>query len=365
MSEGKDLIKYFCTFHVDKNGNSFFHDKSDAPKNWKKFNEYNRRDVEVELKIQRYLSELPVPDFIWKEFYIDQRINDRGILVDTEFAKKAVELDNSVKKELYPKLKELTGLDNPNSPTQMKEWLLCKGIECDSLDKKSVQNLLESVIDEVKEVLRLYQQLSKSSVKKYSAMLNAVCDDNRARGMFSFYGANRTGRFAGRLIQLQNLPQNHLDNLAELKSLIKNGEFNVVKEENEDVPDILSQLIRTAFIPPEGKKFIVADFSAIEARVISWLANETWRIQAFANGDDIYCASASKMFGVPVEKNGINGHLRQKGKIAELACSYGGSIGAIKAMGGTELNLADDELFALVDDWRKSSPNIVKLWGDV
>lgn len=365
MSEGKDLIKYFCTLHEDKKGNFLFHDRSDAPNNWKKFKEYNRRDVEVELKIQRYLSELPVPDFIWEEFYIDQRINDRGILVDTEFAKKAVDLDNSVKNELYPKLKELTGLDNPNSPSQMKEWLLCKGIECDSLDKKSVQKLLKSSANEVKEVLKLYQQLSKSSVSKYAAMLAAVCADSRARGMFSFYGANRTGRFAGRLIQLQNLPQNHLDNLAELKGIIKRGEFDIVKEENEDVPDILSQLIRTAFIPPEGKKLIVADFSAIEARVISWLANETWRMQAFANGEDIYCASASKMFGVPVEKNGTNGHLRQKGKVAELACGYGGSIGAIKAMGGTELNLTDDELYALVEDWRKSSPNIVKLWSDV
>ena len=219
--------------------------------------------------------------------------------------------------------------------------------------------------DDVKEVLRLYQQLSKSSVSKYSAMINAVCKDNRARGMFSFYGANRTGRFAGRLIQLQNLPQNHLDNLAELKGLIKAGEFDAVRESNEDVPDVLSQLIRTAFIPPEGRKYIVADFSAIEARVIAWLADEKWRIQAFANGEDIYCASASKMFGVPVEKNGVNGHLRQKGKIAELACGYGGSIGAIKAMGGTELKLTDDELYSLVDDWRKSSPNIVKFWGDV
>ncbi|MDY3256810.1 MAG: DNA polymerase, partial [Ruminococcus callidus] len=285
MSEGKELIKYFCTLHEDKNGNPFFHDKSDSPKDWKKFKEYNRRDVEVELKIQRYLSEIPVPDFIWEEFYIDQRINDRGILVDTDFAAKAVELDSIVRKELFQKLSELTHLDNPNSPAQMKEWLMCRGIETESLDKKSVQKLSEKVPDDVKEVLRLYQQLSKSSVSKYSAMLNAVCED-RARGMFSFYGANRTGRFAGRLIQLQNLPQNHLDNLAELKGLIKAGEFDAVKESNEDVPDVLSQLIRTAFIPPEDKKYIVADFSAIEARVIAWLADEKWRIQAFANGED-------------------------------------------------------------------------------
>lgn len=365
MSDGKELIKYFCTLHEDKNGNLLFHDKSDSPKRWKQFKEYNRRDVEVELKIQRYLSEIPVPDFIWEEFYIDQHINDRGILVDTGYAEKAVELDKKVKDELLPKLKELAQLDNPNSPAQMKEWLMCRGIEAESLDKKSIPKLSETVPDDVKEVLRLYQQISKSSVKKYATMLNAVCEDGRARGMFSFYGANRTGRFAGRLIQLQNLPQNHLDNLAELKGLIKAGKFDVVKENNEDVSDVLSQLIRTAFIPLAEKKYIVADFSAIEARVIAWLADEKWRIQAFANGEDIYCASASKMFGVPVEKNSVNGHLRQKGKIAELACGYGGSIGAIKAMGGTELKLNDDELYSLVDDWRKSSPNIVKLWGDV
>ncbi|WP_303819591.1 DNA polymerase [Ruminococcus flavefaciens] len=365
LDEGKDLIKYFCTLHQDKQGNLLFYDKSDAPKKWKEFIEYNRRDVEVELKIQRLLSEMPVPDFIWEEFYIDQRINDRGILVDTGFAEKAVELDSNVKKELSPKLKELTGLDNPNSPAQMKDWLMRQGIEVDSLDKKSMPLLLASAPDDVREVLTLYQQLSKSSVSKYHTMLGASCEDGRARGMFSFYGANRTGRFAGRLIQLQNLPQNHLDDLAETKGLIKSGDLDAVKEQFEDIPDVLSQLIRTAFIPPECKKFVVADFSAIEARVISWLAGETWRMDAFANGEDIYCACAAKMFGVPVEKNGVNGHLRQKGKIAELACGYGGSIGAIKAMGGTELNLTDDELYSLVEDWRKTSPNIVKLWSDV
>ena len=365
MSEGKELIKYFCTLHEDKNGNLLFYDKSDSPKKWKQFKEYNRRDVEVELKIQRYLSEIPVPDFIWEEFYIDQRINDRGILIDTKYVEKAVESDSKVKKELFQKLSELTGLENPNSPAQMKEWLMCRGITAESLDKKSIQKLSETVPDDVKEVLRLYQQLSKSSVRKYTTMLNAVCEDGRARGMFSFYGANRTGRFAGRLIQLQNLPQNHLENIAKLKSFIKSGDFDAVRESNEDMSDVLSQLIRTSFIPSENKKFVVADFSAIEARVLAWLADEKWRMQAFENGEDIYCASASKMFGVPVEKNGINGHLRQKGKIAELACGYGGSIGAIKAMGGTELKLTDDELYSLVDDWRKSSPNIVKFWRDV
>ncbi len=365
MSEGKEHIKFFCTWYKDKKDDLLLHDKSDAPKKWKKFVEYNRRDVEVELKIQRMISEVPVPDFIWEEFYLDQRINDRGILVDTEYAEKAAKLDDNVKKTLSPKLKELTNLENPNSPVQMKEWLLSKGIETDSLDKKSMPRLLEITPDDVKEVLKLYQQLSKSSVSKYYTMLNASCEDGRARGMFSFYGANRTGRFAGRLIQLQNLPQNHLDNLAEIKGLIKRGEFDAVKERYDNIPDVLSQLIRTAFIPSEGKKFVVADFSAIEARVLSWLADEKWRIDAFANGEDIYCASASKMFGVPVEKNGVNSHLRQKGKIAELACGYGGSIGAIKAMGGSELQLSDDELYSLVDDWRRSSTNIVRFWGDV
>lgn len=365
MSEGKELIKYFCTIHEDKNGNLLFYDKSDAPKKWRAFKEYNRRDVETELKIQSYLCEIPVPDFIWEEFYIDQRINDRGILVDTEYAIRAVELDKQIKKELFTKLKEQTKIGNPNSAEQMKDWLRSKGIEAKSLDKESVKEILLNAPDDIKEILSMYQQLSKSSVKKYDTMLNVVCEDHRARGMFSFYGANRTGRFSGRLIQLQNLPQNHLNNLAEIKGLIKSGDFDAVKENNENVPDVLSQLIRTAFIPPEDKKYIVADFSAIEARVIAWIADEKWRIQAFANGEDIYCASASKMFGVTVEKNGVNGHLRQKGKIAELACGYGGSIGAIKAMGGTELKQTDDELFMLVNDWRKSSPNIVKFWGDV
>jgi len=364
LEEGKELIKAFCTPQVDKEGD-FFYEKSDFPKEWKLFKKYNKRDVEVELAIQRYLSEIPVPDFIWNEFYIDQYINDRGILVDKDYVEKADKLDNEEKKMLHDRLIDITGLDNPNSPAQMKEWLEDRGIETDSLDKKSVQKLLDDVDEEIKEPLLLYQQLSKSSVKKYDTMLATICDDNRARGMFSFYGANRTGRFAGRHIQLQNLPQNHLDNLAEIKELVKNGDFDAIREKYDDVSDILSQLIRTSFIPTEGKKYVVADFSAIEARVVAWIANEHWRLEAFKNGEDIYCASASKMFGVPVEKNGVNGHLRQKGKVAELACGYGGSIGAIKNMGGTELRLTDDELKALVNDWRKASLNIVKLWDDV
>ena len=365
MAEGKELIRFFCTLHQEADGSILFHDKSDAPKKWEKFKAYNRRDVEVELKIQRYLSEFPVPEFVWEEFYIDQEINDRGILVDTSFAKKAVELDGQVKKALLPKLKELTGLDNPNSPVQMKEWLMCRDIETDTLDKKFMQKISGSAPEEVQEVLRLYQQLSRSSVQKYTTMLRVVCADGRARGMFSFYGANRTGRFAGRLIQLQNLPQNHLDDLAELKEQIRTGEFDAIKENYDDVPDVLSQLIRTAFIPPEGKKYVVADFSAIEARVLAWLADEKWRMQAFANGEDIYCASASKMFGVPVEKNGTNGHLRQKGKIAELALGYGGSVGALKAMGALEMGLPEDELPSLVSAWRQANPKIVQFWWAV
>lgn len=364
MKEGKELIRAFCTLQLYEN-NLVFYEKFDAPKEWKQFKEYNKRDVEVELAIQRYLSEIPVPDFIWDEFYIDQCINDRGILVDTEYVRRAVKLDNELKTELYDNLMDITDLDNPNSPAQMKEWLADQGIETESLEKKSIQILLEDADEEVKTVLQLYQQLSKSSVKKYNTMLDTICEDNRARGMFSFYGASRTGRFAGRHIQLQNLPQNHLDHLAELKELVKSGDFDTIRKNYADLSDVLSQLIRTSLIPSEGKKYVVADFSAIEARVIAWIAGEHWRMEAFKNGEDIYCASASKMFGVPVEKNGVNGHLRQKGKIAELACGYGGSIGAIKNMGGADLHLTDEELKALVNDWRKASPNIVKLWSDV
>lgn len=365
MSEGEELIKYFCIPHKRSDEEVELHERSDSLKKWKKFKEYNRRDVEVELKIQRCLSEIPVPDFIWEEFYLDQRINDRGILIDTDFAVKAIELDKIAEKELYARLKELTGLDNPNSELQMKDWLMLRGVKCETLDKKTMPELMETANDDVREVLRLYQQLSKSSVSKYYKMLGSVCQDRRARGMFEYYGASRTGRFISRRIQLQNLPQNHIENIAEVKEIIKSGDFDTAKEKYENLTDVLSQLLRTAFIPSEGKKFIVADFSAIEARVLAWLADEKWRLDAFANGEDIYCASASKMFGVPVEKNGENGHLRQKGKIAELACGYGGSINAIKAMGGTELKLSDDELHDLVTDWRKSSPNIEKFWGDV
>ena len=365
MTEGKALIKFFCTPYDTIGSVPQFHNPKDYPEKWEIFKAYNKRDVEAELEIDRKLSRFPVPDFIWQEFYLDQEINDRGILVDMQLADKAIRLDAEAKEELTTEMQRLTGVENPNSVYQLLDWLESRGYKPDSLGKTQVKELIKTAKEPVKSVLEMRLQLSKSSVKKYTAMKQTACRDNRARGMFSFYGANRTGRFAGRLIQLQNLPQNHLDDLAELKEQIRTGEFDAIKENYDDVPDVLSQLIRTAFIPPEGKKYVVADFSAIEARVLAWLADEKWRMQAFANGEDIYCASASKMCGVPVEKNGTNGHLRQKGKIAELACGYGGSIGAIKAMGGTELKLSDDDLFKLVDDWRNSSPNIVKFWGDV
>lgn len=361
FSSGKALIKFFCT--PDKNG--VFNDTECFPEKWEEFKEYNKRDVEAELDIQDRLSEVPVPAAIWDEFYLDQMINDRGIRIDREYAEKAIILNSEEKKQLLSKMKELTGLDNPNSTAQMKNWLKNNGIKAESIDKKAVAELMSDVSDEVKTVLELRSMLSKSSVKKYEKMLDSICYDNRARGMFSFYGAGRTGRFSGRLIQLQNLPQNHLPDLATPKELIRKGDFTALRQKYDNVQDVLSQLIRTAFIPASGKKFIVADFSAIEARVIAWLADEKWRMEAFANGEDIYCTSASRIYGVKVEKHGENEELRQKGKVAELACAYGGSVGAMKNMGGADLKLTDDELQALVDEWRKASPNIVRLWDEV
>lgn len=361
LDSGKALIKYFCV--PDKHGR--FHTPEDDPQKWEAFKAYNKRDVEAEMEIQRRLSPMPVPDFLWQEFYLDQTINDRGILVDTVYAEHAIELHASEKQVLLQEMQGLTGLSNPNSTAQLKAWLKDKGIHVESLDKAAVAELMKTASGDVAEVLTLHQMLSKSSVKKYEAMLKAVCPDGRARGMFSFYGASRTGRFAGRLIQLQNLPQNHLPDLVTPKKLIREGKYQELRAHYDHISDVLSQLIRTAFIPEAGKKFIVADFSAIEARVIAWLAKEQWRMDAFANGEDIYCTSASRIYGVPVKKNGINGELRQKGKVAELACAYGGSVGAMKAMGGADLDLSDEELKALVDDWRRASPNIVKLWKDV
>ena len=367
LTEGKNLIKYFCLpcnptkVNGGRTRNKYFHDKE----KWELFKSYNKRDVEVEMSIQEKLSRFPVPDFLWQEFYLDQEINDRGIGIDPLFVESAIKLDQEVKTHLMSELKHVTGLENPNSVLQMRSWLKEHGLEMESLGKKEVAKELKTVGKELAEVLRLRQQLAKSSVKKYTAMKNAACMDYRERGMFRFYGANRTGRFAGRLVQLQNLPQNHLPDLAEARSLVKQGNVEALEMLYEDIPDTLSQLIRTAFIPRAGLKFIVADFSAIEARVLAWLAGEKWRMRVFAEGRDIYCSSASQMFGVPVEKHGVNGHLRQKGKIAELALGYGGSVGALKAMGALDMGVREDELQPLVDAWRSSNPMVTTLWWDV
>lgn len=367
LTSGKNLIKYFCLpcnptkVNGGRTRNKYFHDKE----KWELFKSYNKRDVEVEMSIQEKLSRFPVPDFLWQEFYLDQKINDRGIEIDPLFVESAIKLDLEVKTHLMSELKHVTGLENPNSVLQMRSWLKEHGLEMESLGKKEVAKELKTVGKELAEVLQLRQQLAKSSVKKYTAMKNAACMDYRERGMFRFYGANRTGRFAGRLVQLQNLPQNHLPDLAEARSLVKQGNVEALEMLYEDIPDTLSQLIRTAFIPRTGFKFIVADFSAIEARVLAWLAGEKWRMRVFEEGKDIYCSSASQMFGVPVEKHGVNGHLRQKGKIAELALGYGGSVGALKAMGALDMGLTEDELQPLVDAWRSSNPMVTTLWWDV
>lgn len=367
LTEGKDLIKYFCQpcAPTKANGQRTRNLPAHAPDKWLAFKKYNIRDVETEMSIQERLAKYPVLDSVWDEYHIDQEINDRGVALDMELVRQAIQMDGRSRSELTRVMKDLTALENPNSVQQMKQWLSDNGMETDTLGKKAVAELLKTAPLELQKVLTLRQQLAKSSVKKYQAMETAVCADGRARGMFQFYGANRTGRWAGRIIQMQNLPQNHLDDLAEARSLVRSGDFDAVEMLYEDVPDTLSQLIRTAFVPQDGRKFIVADFSAIEARVIAWLAGETWRQEVFAEGKDIYCASASQMFGVPVEKHGINGHLRQKGKIAELALGYGGSVGALKAMGALEMGLSEEELPTLVDAWRQANPNITKLWWDV
>lgn len=365
MTDGKALVKFFCVPYDTIDGVPQFHSPTDYPDKWEIFKAYNKRDVEAELEIDRKLSRFPVPDFIWQEFYLDQEINDRGILVDMQLADKAINLDAKAKEELTAEVQKLTGVENPNSVYQLLDWLETQGYKSDSLGKTQVLELIKTAKEPVKSVLQMRLQLSKSSVKKYTAMKNTACSDNRARGMFSFYGASRTGRWAGRNVQLQNLPQNHLPDLTEARELVKYSSFEDIQMLYDDVPDTLSQLIRTAFIPRQGMKFIVADFSAIEARVIAWLAGEEWRMKAFANGEDIYCASASKMFGVPVVKHGENGHLRQKGKISELACGFGGSVGAMKAMGADSLGLSDTELKQIVTDWREASPHITELWWAV
>ena len=367
LTEGKDLIKYFSVpcAPTKANGGRTRNHPFHAPDKWEAFKKYNIRDVETEIGIKDRLEKFPVPEAVWDEYHIDQEINDRGVRLDMDLVKEAIEMDTRSRSELTAAMKDMTALDNPNSVQQMKQWLSDNGLETDSLGKKVVAELIKTAPTELQTVLEIRQQLAKSSVKKYQTMERAVCDDGRARGMFAFYGANRTGRWAGRLIQLQNLPQNHLPDLADARALVKSGDFDAVKLLYEDVPDTLSQLIRTAFIPKDGTQFYVSDFSAIEARVIAWYAGETWRQKVFETGGDIYCASANQMFHVPVEKHGINGHLRQKGKIAELALGYGGSVGALKAMGAIEMGLSEDELPPLVDAWRQTNPNIVKLGLDV
>ena len=360
LTEGKDLIKYFCV--PGKDGQRYL--PADAPDKWSTFKAYNLRDVETEMGIQERLRKYPVPDAVWDQYHLDQQINDRGIAVDMALVRSAISIDERSREELTAKLKELTMLENPNSVQQMKDWLADNGLETETLGKKQVTELLKTAPEPLRSVLVLRQQLAKSSVKKYQAMEATVCADGRVRGCFQFYGA-RTGRWAGRNIQLQNLPQNKMPDLEQARAIVRAGDYDAVRMLYDSTPDALSQLIRTAFVPRSGHTFFVADFSAIEARVIAWLAGEDWRQRVFADGKDIYCASASQMFGVPVEKHGINGHLRQKGKIAELALGYGGSVGALKAMGALEMGLQEEELKPLVDAWRTANPMIVKLWWAV
>lgn len=367
LKEGKDLIRYFCKpcAATKVNGGRTRNLPEHAPDKWELFKAYNKRDVEVEMNIQKKLSHYPVPEFVWEEYHLDQEINDRGIALDMDVVENAIKIDAISKATLMATMQDLTDLENPNSVAQMKGWLAAKGVDTDSLDKKAVIELLKTVPTDVADVLTLRQQLAKSSVKKYQAMQNAVCDDGRARGMFQFYGANRSGRWAGRIIQLQNLPQNHMEDLDVARDIVKSGDYEILNMFYDNVPRVLSELIRTAFIPRDGYKFAVADFSAIEARVLSHLAKEKWRSKVFADNGDIYCASASAMFGVPVEKHGQNSHLRQKGKIAELALGYGGSVGALTAMGALDMGIAEEELQPLVDAWRNANPNIVQFWWDV
>lgn len=363
MSEGRGLIYKFCK-PDKKTGQRVL--PEDFPEDWETFRRYNIRDVETEMGIQKMISPFPCSDELWHEYWTDQRINDRGVEVDLTLAKNAVAMDAEISKNLMEKMRSLTGIDNPRSTSQLDMWLREHGCDMVSLGKKDVAQVIEETDDPlIRKVLSLRLLIAKSSVKKYTKMLDATCSDGRARGMFQFYGAMRTGRFAGRLLQLQNLPQNHIENIGLVRELARRGDLDALSVMFDSVPDVLSQLIRTAFVAREGSRFIVADFSAIEARVIAWLAGEEWRMKAFAEGKDIYCASASAMFGVPVVKHGINGELRQKGKVAELACGYGGSVGALKAFGADKMGLTEPEMQSIVDNWRASSPRIVQLWWDV
>ena len=367
LTEGKDLIRYFCVpcKPTKANGGRTRNRPEHDPEKWKRFKAYNLRDVETEMQIQKRLSNFPVPDAIWEEYHLDQEINDRGIGVDMELVRQAIAIDARSRERLTAAMRELTELENPNSVQQMKQWLADHGLETDTLGKKAVAELLKTAPGPLREVLSLRQQLAKSSVKKYTAMENAVCTDSRAHGMFQFYGANRTGRFSGRLIQLQNLYKNTMPDLAQARALVRSGNYEALSLLYEDIPDTLSQLIRTAFVPQDGRKLIVADFSAIEARVLAWFAGEKWVLEVFEKGGDIYCETAARMFHCRVEKHGENAELRQKGKQATLSCGYGGSVGALKAMGALEAGMTEEELQPLVDSWREANPNIVRFWWDV
>ena len=367
LTEGKDLIRYFCVpcRPTKANGGRMRNLPEHDPEKWERFKAYNLRDVETEMQIQKRLSNFPVPDTIWEEYHLDQEINDRGIGVDMELVRQAIAMDARSRERLTAAMRELTELENPNSVQQMKQWLADHGLETDTLGKKAVAELIKTAPEPLREVLSLRQQLAKSSVKKYTAMENAVCADSRAHGMFVFYGANRTGRFSGRLIQLQNLYKNTMPDLAQARALVRSGNYEALSMLYEDIPDTLSQLIRTAFVPQDGRKLIVADFSAIEARVLAWLAGERWVSEVFEKGRDIYCETAARMFHCRVEKHGENAELRQKGKQATLSCGYGGSVGALKAMGALEAGMTEEELQPLVDSWREANPNIVRFWWDV
>lgn len=367
LTEGKDLIRYFCVpcRPTKANGGRTRNLPEHDPEKWERFKAYNLRDVETEMQIQERLSRFPVPDFIWEEYQLDQEINDRGIGVDMELVRQAIAMDARSREWLTATMQELTELENPNSVQQMKQWLADHGLETDTLGKTAVAELVKTAPEPLREVLSLRQQLAKNSVKKYTAMENAVCADSRAHGMFVFYGANRTGRFSGRLIQLQNLYKNTMPDLAQARALVRSGNYEALSMLYEDIPDTLSQLIRTAFVPQDGRKLIVADFSAIEARVLAWLAGEKWVLEVFEKGGDIYCETAARMFHCRVEKHGENAELRQKGKQATLSCGYGGSVGALKAMGALEAGMTEEELQPLVDSWRAANPNIVRFWWDV
>lgn len=369
---GESLIRYFSTpcRPTASNGGRTRNLPEHSPEEWERFKEYCRQDVRTERDIRKRLEEFPMPGAEWDYYHMDQRINDRGVLIDRELVEQAIACDRMLSESMEKRARELTGLENPNSVSQLKDWLGDRGVEVGSLGKKDVAAAIadlgrNSGDREALDMLRLRLQMAKSSVKKYQAAQRCVCGDGRARGLFQFYGANRTGRFSGRNIQLQNLPQNHISTLGEARELVKMGAFDMVGSIYGNAPDILSQLIRTMLIPKPGHIFVVCDFSAIEARVLAWLAGEQWRLDSFRKGEDIYCASASQMFGVPVVKHGVNGELRQKGKVAELACGYQGGTGALIAMGALEMGLKEEELPGIIAHWRKASPHIVQFWWDM